>query len=298
MKWKILSFFLGTGLLIILAAFVTGKSVKSDFEQAREMIVMRKIAHRVLQYTGDSSSSIQQVKQVSANEFMIPFETSFSFKSDSLVRMIDEVITGYKLRNSYIVNVLECNTGKVFFGYAIMGSEQTDIVPCLGRTQPALGYCINIKFREKKKNTTIPVLITGISFMALGLLVFGSKWLKKKNKISEKKEVQEIVAETNSTAIGNYLFYPEQLLLMYKEEKIVLTIKEAKLLSIFAAHSNEIIDRSKLQKEVWEDEGVIVGRSLDVFISRLRKKLEKDADIQLTSIHGKGYKLETGEKGG
>jgi len=44
---------------------------------------------------------------------------------------------------------------------------------------------------------------------------------------------------------------------------------------------------------VWENEGVIVTRSLDVFISRLRKKLEKDPNVRLTNVHGKGYKLET-----
>jgi DNA-binding response OmpR family regulator len=74
--------------------------------------------------------------------------------------------------------------------------------------------------------------------------------------------------------------------------KFPLTIKEAKLLSIFAANLNQIVDRNRLQKEVWEDEGVIVGRSLDMFISKLRKKLEQDPNVKLTNIHGKGYKLE------
>ena len=70
--------------------------------------------------------------------------------------------------------------------------------------------------------------------------------------------------------------------------------KEAKLLSIFSVNLNEVIDRNRLQKEVWEDEGVIVGRSLDVFISKLRKKFEKDPAVKLVNIHGKGYKLEVG----
>jgi len=50
--------------------------------------------------------------------------------------------------------------------------------------------------------------------------------------------------------------------------------------------------RSRLQKEIWEDEGVIVGRSLDMFISKLRKKLELDPNINIVVIRGKGYKLE------
>jgi len=63
---------------------------------------------------------------------------------------------------------------------------------------------------------------------------------------------------------------------------------------ILALSPNEIIERSRLQKEVWEDEGVIVGRSLDMFISKLRKKLEVDPNINIVVIRGKGYKLEVG----
>jgi DNA-binding response OmpR family regulator len=64
------------------------------------------------------------------------------------------------------------------------------------------------------------------------------------------------------------------------------------LLLIFALSPNETIERTRLQKEIWEDEGVIVGRSLDMFISKLRKKLEFDPNINIVVIRGKGYKLE------
>jgi DNA-binding response OmpR family regulator len=120
------------------------------------------------------------------------------------------------------------------------------------------------------------------------------RFYKKKKSVLSSATITENV-QVPATAIGNYLFYPEQFLLVLGEEKIVLTNKEVKLLRIFAEHSNQIVDRSKLQKEVWEDEGVIVGRSLDVFVSRLRKKLEKDDRVQLTTVHGKGYKLEIKE---
>jgi DNA-binding response OmpR family regulator len=73
---------------------------------------------------------------------------------------------------------------------------------------------------------------------------------------------------------------------------IDLTGTETRVLLIFASSPNEIIERSRLQKEIWEDEGVIVGRSLDMFISKLRKKLELDPNIKIVVIRGKGYKLE------
>ena len=55
---------------------------------------------------------------------------------------------------------------------------------------------------------------------------------------------------------------------------------------------NQIIKREELTKKVWEDNGVFVGRSLDTYISKLRKKLQDDDSIQLINIHGIGYKLE------
>jgi DNA-binding response OmpR family regulator len=92
--------------------------------------------------------------------------------------------------------------------------------------------------------------------------------------------------------IGKFHFYFDQRYLEIYGERIELTDKESKLLYFFALTPNETIDREQLQKEVWENEGVIVTRSLDVFISKLRKKLEKDPGVKLVNVHGKGYKLE------
>jgi len=83
--------------------------------------------------------------------------------------------------------------------------------------------------------------------------------------------------------------------LLQNEVCIDLTDTETRLMQIFAQSPNQIIERSRLQKEIWEDEGVIVGRSLDMFISKLRKKLELDANINIVVIRSKGYKLEISE---
>ena len=80
--------------------------------------------------------------------------------------------------------------------------------------------------------------------------------------------------------------------LIINGKTIDLTGTETRVLLIFALSPNETIERSRLQKEIWEDEGVIVGRSLDMFISKLRKKLEFDPNINIVVIRGKGYKLE------
>lgn len=93
--------------------------------------------------------------------------------------------------------------------------------------------------------------------------------------------------------LGSTLFNMETRKLLINKQTIELTKTETRLLHIFATTPNEVIERSRLQKEIWEDEGVIVGRSLDMFISKLRKKLEPDPNIKIAVIRGKGYKLET-----
>lgn len=77
-----------------------------------------------------------------------------------------------------------------------------------------------------------------------------------------------------------------------KDNVLPLTNKEAKLLKLFCLHRNKIIDRDEIQKAIWEDEGYFVGRSMDVFISRLRKLLKDDPSVSIVNIHGVGYKLE------
>lgn len=79
---------------------------------------------------------------------------------------------------------------------------------------------------------------------------------------------------------------------MQQATEINLSKKECELLAIFVANPNQIIKRDELTKRVWEVHGVFVGRSLDTYISKLRKKLKDDKTIKFTNVHGVGYKLE------
>jgi len=97
---------------------------------------------------------------------------------------------------------------------------------------------------------------------------------------------------TDILTLGALLFDVKNRKLIVNEKTIDLTGTETRLLLIFALSPNQAIERNRLQKEIWEDEGVIVGRSLDMFISKLRKKLEVDPNINIVVIRGKGYKLQ------
>lgn len=92
--------------------------------------------------------------------------------------------------------------------------------------------------------------------------------------------------------IGKYVFNPKNQSLRYmNEESIALTHRESQLLLHLNANRNAVLDRSFILKKLWQNDDFFSGRSMDVFISRLRKKLKKDKSIQIVNIRGYGYKL-------
>ncbi len=294
MKGKIVSLVVA-GALLLLVGFVTKQTSKTEFDSAKEMIVMRQIAHSILLYSKDSTTQVSPINRISANEFQIPFHSSFSFKPDSLVSIIDRIISRNQLPANYIVQVTEPQTEKVIFGYAILGSEQQNIVPCAGRSQPAKPYSILISFRDKPFRAATWLMGAGVLLLLSAVII---AWrIKQQSTVTNETEEPIAIGNNNQPfRIGNYLFYEQTQRLVIGSEEMILTSKESKLLGILAAAPNQIIDRNRLQKEVWEDEGVIVGRSLDVFMSKLRKKLEQDTAVKIISIHGKGYKLQIDEE--
>ncbi len=92
-------------------------------------------------------------------------------------------------------------------------------------------------------------------------------------------------------AVGLYHFNYTKQTLTINNRTESLTHREAELLNYLVANKNEILDRSYILKKLWGDDDFFSARSMDVFISKLRKKLNKDKNIQIINIRGFGYKL-------
>ncbi|HTJ50562.1 MAG TPA: winged helix-turn-helix domain-containing protein, partial [Cyclobacteriaceae bacterium] len=92
--------------------------------------------------------------------------------------------------------------------------------------------------------------------------------------------------------LGKFTFDYHHQKLILGSEVIVLTDKECKILELLNQNFGELTSREDLMQQVWINEGVITGRSLDMFVSKLRKKLSADPALRINNIHGKGYKLE------
>lgn len=95
--------------------------------------------------------------------------------------------------------------------------------------------------------------------------------------------------------IGKYFFDFENQLLEHNENKEHITRREADVLLMLCIHKNKVIRREVLLKKIWGTDDYFAGRSLDVYITKLRKLLKEDKDLALTNIHGMGYKLEVKE---
>jgi DNA-binding winged helix-turn-helix (wHTH) protein len=272
-----------TFIAIICVAFsMTGND---DFDFARREILLRRIGHEILLQSGDSTSRVLPVKKIAGNEYQISFENAFTFQPESLVNTTQRLLAKDPLASDYVVNVLNCANASVAYGYAISKNKKDDIVACIGRRQPIACYMINIKF----KPTGIITAKNGYLLGSLTVLAFvGFIFLRS---VKPRKALPDS-RHTDMFTLGSMSFDAEARKLMINGKEIDLTRTETRVLRIFALSPNEAIERSRLQKEIWEDEGVIVGRSLDMFISKLRKKLEFDPNIKIVVIRGKGYKLE------
>jgi hypothetical protein len=281
------TFMLLSLIFVVCAAFSTEH--KDDFDFAKREVLLRKIGHELLLQSGDPTSRVLPVKKIGENEYQISFENEFTFQPDSLVNLTKRVLAKDPRASDYIVNVLNCGSSSVVYGYSVSKNKKDDIVACIGRKQPKACYVINIKFKPTEINTTnTAYLFGGLSFLALiGFIFLRSKSEKSPKVLLENKE-------TDLFTLGSVQFDAKNRKLITNAITTDLTATESRVLLIFASSPNEIIERSRLQKEIWEDDGVIVGRSLDMFISKLRKKLEIDPNIKIVVIRGKGYRLEVG----
>ena len=94
--------------------------------------------------------------------------------------------------------------------------------------------------------------------------------------------------------IGKYTFDYERQVLTYRSDEQKLTGKEADLLRMLCLNLNRTLERDVALKAIWGEDSYFNGRSMDVFISKLRKYLQRDSNVEIMSVHGKGFKLVVG----
>nr|WP_294858521.1 winged helix-turn-helix domain-containing protein [uncultured Fluviicola sp.] len=301
---------------------------QSNREEQHILVSMRMIGHQILLYSGDSSSRILPIEKVK-DRYRIQFESGFEFNPEELSAIIDRLVKDTKIANSYIVEVERCNTEQVVYSYEIGDSMTPDLMPCSSRSQPKACYVLFITLlskynpltaihhpvaekstlsknkeemvftrrmessrKESKETDSSPkkpmsysliALPIGSIFAFVGLFVY----FRKRKPAIERSNAND----PDIVTIGNSRFDRKNMTLSFGKEKMELSSKESDLLFLLHSNENKTLEREYILKVVWGDEGDYIGRTLDVFISRLRKKLESDSRVKIINIRGIGYKF-------
>ncbi|MEO7522960.1 MAG: response regulator transcription factor [Ferruginibacter sp.] len=98
-------------------------------------------------------------------------------------------------------------------------------------------------------------------------------------------------AKNNLYKVGSYQFDPANFVLYNDHEEVSLTQREAELLKFFLDNKNQVLKREQILNSLWGQDDYFLGRSLDVFVSRLRKILTKDNRVKIENIHSIGFKF-------
>ncbi len=270
-------------IIVILISAVAFSNKENEIPEGHVEVVLRDLGHQLLLTAKDSTSRVLPVKKLSENKYQISFQSDFSFISDSLINLVQRTFQKNALANDYIVNLRNCKQNETVFAFEI-NSHTGDLTPCRGRTLEVGCYVIEIELLKKNKFNFFWLILSIIPLSFVGFYV--------KNKFQKKEEKESIIGNTDYIQLGNFRFYTDKNVLTIENKNITLSEKETKALKIFAENINQIVEREKLMKEIWEDEGIVViSRNVDVLVSKLRKKLSDDNSIKFINVHGRGYKF-------
>jgi DNA-binding response OmpR family regulator len=113
------------------------------------------------------------------------------------------------------------------------------------------------------------------------------------NAILKRTTSGQIHPETSNYSIGKFTLDVDKRILKLENETIPLTTKEAALLQLFCQNTNKTVSRSYALKLIWGDDSYFNARSMDVYITKLRKHLKGDENVKILNLHGEGFKLIT-----
>ncbi|MBX2871680.1 MAG: winged helix-turn-helix domain-containing protein [Saprospiraceae bacterium] len=272
----------------------------AEISDKRTAVAMRLIGHELLKCWGDSTSRVLPIEQVD-QQYRLCFEFEFGFDPADIVTTIDRVMTKANIAPDYLVEMLQCETQEVVHGFVIRNAYP-DMIPCIGRAYPVDCYQLHITIldnynyqaqsttdalaADKSELSTQDKYSNLIRFLLplLGLLGLVGFFVRRKNRSP---------IDPNLVSIGASKFDPKNRVLSSKGKQVELSNKEAELLLLLHTAANTPLEREVILQKVWGNEGAYVGRTVDVFISKLRKKFEADESVQFVNIRGVGYKLVT-----
>lgn len=270
-------------VIIILIAAVAFSNKKNEIPEKHVEVVLRDIGHQLLLSAKDVESRVLPVKKLNSTTYQVSFQKNVGFISDTLINIVQRTFQKNVLAKEYIVNLRNCEQKETVLAFEING-KTGDLTPCRGRKLEVGCYIIEF---DLLKETTFNFLWLLLLIIPLGFAGFYMK-----EKFRKKETAASISDTTEYIQVGNFQFYTGNNMLKSGHTMITLSEKETKALKIFTDNINQVVEREKLMKEIWEEEGIVViSRNVDVLVSKLRKKLSTDNACKFINVHGRGYKF-------
>lgn len=287
-------------LIIILSSITLLAFFKKDSHDEQQPLnaerinlALRQVGHQLLLNAGDSITRIPPIKNPQIHSFIVHLEHSFNY--DSLPVFINRSFATNGINvPPYDVSVWDCEQRELILGFTSIEFSSNKKITCSGRDMlnGCYNFMVTFNTAPPQKQSFLNVFLIGLLLTSIGTGLYFFN--KNKEKLSENIETSP--DDLHLVGIGNSIFNTQKPSVTVGDIEQNLTYREAKLLQLFCQHQNELLDRDFILKEVWHDEGILVGRSLDVFVSRLRKLLKNDESLKISSVHGRGYRFEVSEK--
>ena len=282
-------------VLVLLTTFGSVSESTAQTDREHVEVALRLVGHEILLRAKDSTSLVLPIES-EKNKFRINFESRFPFSPSNLISLVDSIFAVAKIKDHYRLEVENIDEKEVVYSYEVVPNDE-GLIPCASRHQPEANYSVLVAFLDDQgrpisfddelaeqaiqKSSSTKGVVSVLVLMAIALAIGVYFWrIKNRSK-----------TESGIIRIGKYQFDQRNMKLFFKKESIDLTSKESDLLSLLHSSMDETIEREKILKVVWGDEGDYVGRTLDVFISKLRKKFSEDDNVKIVNVRGVGYKL-------
>ena len=286
---KILKYYF---LLFFAVCFYS--TIQAETKDQLTKVTLRAIGHEFLLQLNDSTSRVLPIEKIGAR-YAVKFERDFPFEPDFLFFAVFKVLEELNIKDSYVVEVEQCDTAFVLHSFIADLANNKEAIACKLRKMPPSCYVFYFTVIENQAES-MPVVTNDVVvkkqeetaiiwpfIVLLVVLILGASYylVRKKQSISKKHLI----------SIGQFQFDPKGMKLNLKAQSIELSGKETDLLQLLYTNMHKTLEREHILNVVWGDDGDYVGRTLDVFISKLRKKLEADSSIKIVNVRGVGYRF-------